>query len=100
MTLVLNFQGAGAGNSSLQDKATKTLLLRIFAGFWILGLLNNSAYVIMIAGRLATGYSTACYLAMTAASTSQPLTCPASTLPHSINQPLLSRLIASSAQQA
>jgi hypothetical protein len=50
MTLVLDFQGAGAGSSASQDKATKTLLLRIFAGFWILGMLNNSAYVIMIAG--------------------------------------------------
>ncbi|KAF6259405.1 hypothetical protein COO60DRAFT_1626075 [Scenedesmus sp. NREL 46B-D3] len=50
MTLLLNFQGAGLGSSASQDKATKLLLLRIFAGFWTLGLLNNSAYVIMIAG--------------------------------------------------
>jgi hypothetical protein len=50
MTLLLNLQGAGACSNVPQDKATKLLLLRIFAGFWTLGLLNNSAYVIMIAG--------------------------------------------------
>jgi hypothetical protein len=50
MTLLLSFQGAASGRNIPQDRATKLLLLRIFAGFWTLGLLNNSAYVIMIAG--------------------------------------------------
>jgi hypothetical protein len=50
MKLLLNFQGAASGSNVPQDRATKLVLLRIFAGFWTLGLLNNSAYVIMIAG--------------------------------------------------
>jgi hypothetical protein len=50
MTLLLSFQGAASGSNIPQDRATKLLLLRIFVGFWTLGLLNNSAYVIMIAG--------------------------------------------------
>lgn len=41
------------------NKQNKLLQARIFVGFFMLGLLNNSAYVIMIAGKLPCAWSVA-----------------------------------------